>query len=223
MPITRIRLTQSQLADLEAVCSVGPSVLERIAAALTDSGGLLRPAQLQAIVARETDNETAKTFRRVLLGLATASRRAFVTIPDLLDDVGQSVAGRSGEASSKWTECRSSLELILNSTAMTLTAKAIDLVIDFEKLYLRGRLVTDIRPVFNDSRGAIVGAAITQTLRIDYMTHDGDEVSVALALDNKDVAQLKEECDRALRKGEVTNKMMEPIVPTIIAGEEYDE
>ena len=104
-----------------------------------------------------------------------------------------------------------------------LTAKAVDLVIDYERLYLKSRILTDIRPVFDTPRDAIVGSVITHTLRLDYMTYDGDEATTSIALDIKDIRQLAEACQKALGKAKVAEDLMQTTVPTLVSGDDADE
>src|SRR5206468_2991943 len=91
----------------------------------------------------------------------------------------------------------------------TLYAKARDLAFDFERLYTRARILTDIRPIYDDPRNAIVGADIIQSLRLDYVSSDGDTKTITIALDIPDLEQLKKCCEDALQKSEVARKLIE--------------
>ena len=85
-------------------------------------------------------------------------------------------------------------------------------------------LITDARPVFDDTGKEIMEFSITHVLEIDFF--DGsDRRSMFAALDSKDVIALRQQCDRAIIK-EVTlkeslDKLERPVI--ITGGENQDE
>src|SRR5580658_3618915 len=113
MPVSRIRLTDPQIEDLKTVCALGSDTLNHIARSLNDSGAVVKPSHIQKIISALTDEETAKTARIVLLGLATAGRRTFQTIPELLDNVADSITQRSPGTLPQWESSRAAIEAIL--------------------------------------------------------------------------------------------------------------
>ena len=90
-----------------------------------------------------------------------------------------------------------------------LAAKAIDISYDFERVYITGRLLTSVRPVFDDPREEIIGWTVVQTLRLEFVAANGDQSSISIAMDADDIRQLKKECDVALVKAEKARAEME--------------
>jgi len=65
--------------------------------------------------------------------------------------------------------------------------------------------VTDLRPVFNEAGDRIVQSVISHVLSIDY--HDGmDHRVIQFSLDAGRLAELKEDCERAIRKAAVLKR-----------------
>jgi hypothetical protein len=221
-----IRPTGRQLDDVTKVSALGPSTIQSIARALNNNGAIIEPDKIEKAIAAVpgVGADTAKVVRRVLIGFATASRRTFTEISDVLDGaVTPFPPSWDAETRQQWIDCRPAIEELLLSKPVTLTAKAIDLSVDFERLFLSCRIVTDARPVFNADRSEIAGASVIHTLRIDYMNASGDESTISIAIDTKDIEQLENECDKAMRKANITRALMEKAdVPTLLMGEESD-
>jgi hypothetical protein len=95
------------------------------------------------------------------------------------------------------------------SPAVVLPAKARELAFDFERIYTRARILTDIRPVFDDARNEIMGANVTQTLRLDYTSRNDSSTSLSLALDMSDIEELRKCCKDALRKATISREKIE--------------
>ena len=223
MPTIAIALTDSQAGDLDRVCTLGTASLNRIADTLDRSGLAIKRSALRATIAAVTDDqEAAAAILRVLIGLATVVRRSAASAVDLLDGVRQGLvnANWTEPQLKSWHECRPIIKKMLSNASILLSAKALDLSYDFTTIYTASRILTDVRPVFDDERNTIVGAIVTQTLRIEYASDDGDK-SVAIALDSRDIEQLKKACEEALRKGVCARELIEDKlhVDTIIPGE----
>jgi hypothetical protein len=99
-------------------------------------------------------------------------------------------AAKSDPRFRDWDECRAAIKRLLETRSLTLAAKALDISYDFERVYLAGRLLTSMRPVFDDQREDIRGSTIVQTLRLEYLAPNGDQSSISVAMDIK---RLKEE------------------------------
>ena len=82
------------------------------------------------------------------------------------------------------------------------SVKASELRADREKIYCDARILTDIRPVFEEVVGTLPSAAIIlHTLKIGF--HDSNSAShkeLFVALDSKDIADIKKVLERAEEK-----------------------
>jgi len=79
---------------------------------------------------------------------------------------------------------------------LQITMKAMGVVVDQDHVFYHARILTDIRPVFNDNGDSVDAAVIVHTLRIHY-GENGDHKDFYVALDTSDMQALRETVDRA--------------------------
>lgn len=212
MPSVSVRLSRSQIDDLVAMSGLGTIGLNQAADALERTKPTIKRTELRRAISSVVNDERAlAAFLRALPGLATAIRKYNVSATDLLDSVQSGLLAQNvGDATLRnWHECRPVIERMLSSVAVRLYAKAREIAFDFERLYARARILTDIRPVYDDDRNVIIGTDITQTLRLDYFTSEAETKTITIALDTPDLEQLKKCCEDALQKAEVARKLIE--------------
>ncbi len=212
MPSVSVRLSKSQTEDLAAICRLGVGRLNQLATAFEQIKPSISRRTLKNVIAQIVDDPQAVNAAwRALPALAIAFRRFNVTASNLLESVRQSLVdyGWKEEELRAWHECSPVLEKMLLSPAVVLPAKARELAFDFERIYTRARILTDIRPVFDDARNEIVGANVTQTLRLDYTSRNDLSTSLSLALDMSDIEELRKCCEDALRKANISRERIE--------------
>jgi hypothetical protein len=88
---------------------------------------------------------------------------------------------------------------LIEQASVKACAKALSLGYDYVNIFLDGNIITDIRPVFDEARKEIFGAIVAQTLRIQFRSRSGYS-DFSIALDNEDVAELRDACEVALEK-----------------------
>jgi hypothetical protein len=101
---------------------------------------------------------------------------------------------------------------------------AIELVYDYANLLRRTRVLTDIRPLFNNAADQIEGAVVSYTLRLRYDSADGEH-ELSIALDESDIRILADQCDRALTKATTARAMLveKCNLSVIVSGEVNDD
>ncbi|MBA7567309.1 hypothetical protein ES708_09019 [subsurface metagenome] len=105
-------------------------------------------------------------------------------------------------------ELKELLTKLLSIKTIETTTKAFELENEREILFIDARIVTDIRPVFDDANsGNISGQLIINTLKLRYKDSEGFK-SIYIAVDDKDLSKLKEQIIRAERKIKRINKGM---------------
>jgi hypothetical protein len=90
---------------------------------------------------------------------------------------------------------------------VSLAAKAIELSYDYANLLRRTRILTDIRPLYNDSADCIEAAVVSYTLRLRYDTADGEH-ELSIALDEADLRTLMAQCERAMTKAKTARDVL---------------
>jgi hypothetical protein len=98
---------------------------------------------------------------------------------------------------------RTRAQAILDTDVFATTGVATDLQTQHERNYQSARIVTDVRPVFQDALDkAPDGAVIVETLQIQTWSRNGDSQLMFVSMDEVDLRQLQSIIQRALDKTE---------------------
>ena len=222
MPSVSTNLSKSQRGDLMTLCQVGAAKLNQVASVLEQHRPTIKRSEFRKLISEAFDDpQVSAAASRALPGLATALRKFNISAARLFEMIGSSFHDMQETEKKSWHECRPIIQQMTSSECVMVYAKARDLAFDFERLYAQARILTDIRPVFDDSRNEIIGADITETLRLDYFLPESTSNSVSIAMDVADIEQLQKVCEDALRKAEAARKLMEDkaALPAVLPGE----
>ncbi len=149
-------------------------------------------------------------------------------VEDLFDDIDADLQEEWAEDAKKlqsWQQCRPILSELVKLESVRVTAKALDLSYEYANVLQYSRIMTDIRPIFNEDGDEIKGAVVSFTMRMNYF-NAGERKSVSIALDAADLQILAYQCDRALLKADTAKKRLSAKtlgIPSTIAGKELDE
>jgi len=196
-------LNDFQRRNLAAVCSIGADRLTKVADALDSAGFVFSKPEIDRLIDDAVGEVGGPQLSSFVFGL-TAGFRQDDTVPeDTLRMLSRFVSAYDGndQKYDAWEACEPVLARLLNSPSVRLTSKALDISYDFERLYLSGKFITSIRPVFDEPRERIMGGAIVQTLRLAYLSGSEAQATLSIALDRADILQLRKSCDEALAKG----------------------
>jgi hypothetical protein len=113
------------------------------------------------------------------------------------------------------------LASLLGSKAVYGSAKALTLSYDTEKSLIDLRVITDVRPVFDDGRHEVLGATVLHALRVEY-SEAGDPRSLSIAAGAADLKKIKEAIEDALLKSDRMRLWLQKpnAVPSFERGEE---
>lgn len=96
----------------------------------------------------------------------------------------------------------------LRSRVLRASIKAWALLNDEERIYLHSRILTDVRPVFDDEdAGRLLASVIVHTLKIATRV-DGRVQGVYVSLDSDDLKELRNVIDRALEKADAAGAQL---------------
>lgn len=100
---------------------------------------------------------------------------------------------------------------LLNSEKLFLSSKPIDVLSEYENIFIQGRIVSDIRPVFGlDVEEEPKAAMIVHSLRIHYRHNEEEEhKDIHLALSEEDVRDIKKILERAEKKTKTLKALIE--------------
>jgi len=100
------------------------------------------------------------------------------------------------------------LATLLEVVELYTLARAIDLVVESQRLFHGSRVITDVRNVFVEAEEEPVAAVIVHNLKIEY--HEDENVrSIFVALDQSDLRRLSQTIDRALLKEAAIRALMD--------------
>jgi predicted amidohydrolase len=108
------------------------------------------------------------------------------------------------------------LAALLGAECVTLFAHAQDLLSEHDNVLAEARVLTDIRPLFNENQPDLIeGAVIGHHLRLRLLGRDPRTVDVAL--DDVDLARLAEAIERAsLKEKRLRSAVQDMGVPLVI-------
>jgi hypothetical protein len=226
MMVPQLRLAPHQSEDLQAICILDPNEIQ---SALQGLGKLepvpLHSRQIFSAVksAIPKHPEAADALTRQALSLRGMMRQWGLATSDLLSGISAAIEQHEDWQSDdveKWKAIEGGFRQLIESQPIRLTANAIDLSYEYANLYRRGRVITDVRPLFSDNADVIEGAVVSYTLRLRFDNIEGEH-DFSIAMDQQDIEQLVEQCQRAMTKARTAKELMtrSVSVPTIITGE----
>jgi hypothetical protein len=146
----------------------------------------------------ELDFDKASSLLDALLSLNAFRASHSYSVEDVAEAV--SVADGLREDGVDSGQFARRLTNVLGTATVTLTAKALDVGAADERIYHSSRIVTDVRPIFEDDPSKPpVSAVVVHSLQVTYHKDNRIE-SFHVALDDTDLTKLKEVVDRASGK-----------------------
>jgi hypothetical protein len=203
-----IAVTKGQEALIEAICALGTDKLAQLTEALEQAPITITPQKIEALIAGVTGESDARLVMKFLSGMSNWGRQQRLPTSAVIGLLSSSLAAHREDLIPAWTAIKDGVERVLGLKSVLASTKVEDLTYDFDRVWLGGRIITDVRPVYNQERDSIIGGVIVYTLNIDYTTREGVVKSISLSVDHNDIAKLKDACEEALRKGTLAGKLV---------------
>jgi hypothetical protein len=220
----QIRPAPHQIPDLKRIVALGPVRLNSVHARLVELSGIIPdPAVMLRATKEVVEGSDAEALIRQLLSLRGIARQSGQPIEAIVAGLGEALANESEGTRidpPDWQLVRVQLASLLELESVRLATTAIELSYDYANLLQRTKILTDIRPIFNDAADTITGAVVSFTLRLRYTNADGER-DLSIALDESDIRILADQCDRAITKAGAARSQMSGKcgVPVAIFGE----
>jgi hypothetical protein len=170
---------------------------------------------------------SADILLRQALSLTSLRRRRKLIADDVVAGIRQGLRNAAtpweGDSLDRWNAIEPAFLRLISSAKVETTAKVLDLSYDYANLLQTTRIVTDIRPVFDNEVTRIDGAVVSFTLRLNYDNIEGSH-SLSIAMNQADVEFLKQQCERALTKSILAKETIGelPLRVTISGSEDYE-
>lgn len=224
----RLQLSSSQRDDLKIIAEIGPERMAEVTRSLQQrTGVLLRAAELRVVLLeRQLEGRQARAIVRQVIALRTLRRQRRIEILAITQAVTEALrSARWDERElAAWERVRPSLDELLSLEAIGIVTKALHLSFDYTNWLEDFRILTDVRPVYDDLHSKMVGAIISQVLRVDFQSSDGSH-TLSIALSEEDVNVIQTAAEEALKKAREAKRLLSEKLQlkAFIAGEEnYD-
>lgn len=195
---------------LKEIASLSPEVLNELESKLSaaDIGSNPQVIIESIFVDVFGDVKQADVFERQIMGLAGLLRRLPYPTESSLSRIGDSCSERDWSEAERenWKSAIPSIARIVKSKIVDSTSKALLLHYDHDRLWVSATIISDIRPIFDDSREEVVAGVMSQTLKLAYNDKSGKEHDFSIVLDEQDISALKEACELALRKAKASKE-----------------
>ena len=226
----KITPRSDQFLQLAILRDLDTEILEQIISTISSPEiSLISPDELRNCLSHVLPKKTLEVvaISKLLIALYTLSRQRHLTPDELLQGllvgIQSSEANWTTEQLSRWENAQPILNKLLSIENIKTIVKALDLSYDYANLFQNAKVLTDIRPIFDNDASEIKGATISFTLRLYYDNLEGSK-NISIALDAKDVTALMETCSRAIKKAESAKRFMTnaEVKNTFICGENND-
>lgn len=220
-----IRLDPHQLEDLKVILELGPEKLRDVVERVRRlKSAPISPDKLFGAVADVLGErkDAAESLVREALTLYRWIRQGGCTVQQLFEGIRDNIQADSDWTKGqleKWGNVEAHFGEFLSLPIIRLVASAIDLSYEYANLFLGARILTDIRPIFDNDAAAIEGAVVSYTLRLRFGSSEGHH-ELNIAMDHSDIKDLAVQCDRAIRKAKTARDLMQDAarIPTVISG-----
>lgn len=211
----KLLLRTAQLRDLDAILGLGKEIVvlisEKLSAIPQPS---LNPNNLKEIISEllPDDSGTSEIIVRQMLSLSSLHRERSLTVDEVFEGLWYGINNAKDKWPNnkikQWKSLESHLKELFFNPLVVNISKALDLSYDYANLFQSAKIITDIRPVFDEEASSVEGVVVSHTLRINYDTDEGDK-SLSVAVDINDIGLLIKSCERALVKAKTTKKFIQ--------------
>ncbi len=223
---SKIAPEKDQLNDLAVLRDLNPECIDVIIKQLDDVCDLIRPSDLSQVIRQAIPEmeKSSKVLVKLMISLNTLRRQQGLTTNELLEGISKGIdseeSGWTNEEILRWKSRLPEIEKLLFLPSVQTVVKGLDLSYDYANLYQGAKILTDIRPIFDETDCKIEGSVISFILRLYYDGYDGSK-NISVALDIDDINKLIDNCKRAIKKAEISKIFMQKndISKTIISGE----
>lgn len=152
------------------------------------------------------DNEEIINLIKSLWNWAIVTRQIGISADEFIDGVISYLDGLNEEQ--VWDDNKTRLlkerkgilvEILASSNAISLGAKAIELLFEQNIIFRNSKVITDLRPVFDEDADDIYGLLPFHILVINCFK-EGKHEKICFSLDGNDIKQLHKQLERAMRK-----------------------
>lgn len=224
------RIPKSAYKGFEQLIAIGPERLKQLSDHLGNRELVLDVTKLAKELAAEIEyssDSIEEIIRSVLIPLNIVRSSQKISAKNLLNQLTEMISQQNeewyGKHAKKFQNLASVLEpFFLANGFFAMLSKTFQLLINHSIIAQDLKILTELRPVFDDDLSSAKAMVLTNTLVIDYKEND-DSKTFHLAIDRSDLKTLQEQLDRAEKKSELLKDQAEQLgLPILIAGAELE-
>jgi len=201
-----------------AIADIDPTLVGKLSTALATTPASLSLTQIQATI--ETDIGVKINDGQVIFDFLLSLYRLQIAIDDsceeIISELSPAIRKKLDKAGddAKVTEVQKFIdnlsELFVAKSAIRISAKARDLFTENQANFRSARIISDIRPVYDEEEGRLPlpeNAFINHNLKIAY-SEEAENKQAYYSLDSNDLIKLKIQIDKALKKEEQLSELL---------------
>lgn len=202
------KFCETEIGDLKALAHTDPQVLKMMVDRVSSVVPSLNSDRLAEAFSRNTgiDTEAVKAVVWTLWRLSVVQRRTECSTQSYVDSLTKCLTALptdmwDDQDRAGWQNIQEDIIRLLSSgSPISVSAKGAELLVDQALILCSTRIITDMRPIFNDSADDVSGILTFHTLAL--RCHEGSSAhrNIYVALDDKDLANLREQIERAESK-----------------------
>ena len=203
-----IKIPPKELSTLKHIVELEEHIFLSLIQALEETSPTLSQKVFIKKIAQSVEGASFQEVESIINTLC-----ALYYLKDIKDLSSEELSEAIDEAAKKSTEedfsssdteapkrLKTRLKTLLSfDKTLGITAKALDVLTEHDRIFIRSRIVTDIRPVFENTNKHPSAAVIVHHLKISYK-QDGEIKEFYVALDTEDIKQLSEVMERTREK-----------------------
>jgi hypothetical protein len=199
-------LPESAYAAVQALVGLDDLQFDELVKALEETPPVLDSESfVDGVISRVTTfaSDVARIVLTELLAMLYSGSRSSVSSSELAVDLSEAALEANSEKFPFTAEQRKILESrlsrVFTTRGLRITGKAQYVFFDNDKRYLEARILTDLRPIFDDLPEGIAAATVIHNLRIRY-SENGEIKDVYFSMSREDLTELTKVIERALIK-----------------------
>lgn len=169
-------------------------------------------------------DEDKDSLASSIIGLHVMRYGSGRKVSELTADVIEAAEGEPGFDFDRLSVFRANLEHVLGIPTLQGSMKAWTLIDEYDKVFLEAKVLSDIRPVFDDElKNPLRASLVLHTIKIIHR-HNGRREPIFITADAEDLELLREQVERALEKDRALKKMIQvnATLGEALPGEEYE-
>lgn len=149
---------------------------------------------------RDVDPDTRDALVVIVTGLHYLKASSGELLPQIIEDIVDIYTEDNKPSHALVKNLRVNLDTIFSISKVRASLKALELLNDRDKLYLQSRIISSLRPVFDDDlTKPCLASLITHSMKI-VVRSGGESSYLYISLDSDDLRELRRNIDKAINK-----------------------